>query len=551
MKHLKMTATLTLAMTAGLAAGQEAPLFDRPFNGVPVAREEGFTRIIPVDPFRGGTLTRVVDPGDLADRFSETTVTPANYDMTAGFGYFGQFIDHDLDLSLESDTDFLLPPFVKALDLHDGEYTNERTPGFDLDSVYGFGPLEGVSSSEGWYDFGTGVGLRFRFGTGLTGAIDYVRDGITGRALIGDPRNDENGLVGQIHRGFQQLHNKKIDEILERDSIDEMTLTPGSPAWWDVFNEARNFTTAYYQGIVMNDFMPRLTGRSLFDALADTEHPIGALPEGPQIPLEFAQGAYRLHTIIPNEVQIGSVDFVSPIDPILRSTVHWGYLFGNRAAPASMVDTKVPAELRDIVTLVIPGTGEVNLDLGEVNILRGRETTVPSGEEYLAYLQSELGVGPTDDIRGKEVMTSVNAGAIFTSPDDADMMSDITAGDTDLWVYIMAEASVNGGELGPVGQDILERTFLNLMLSDDWSLIGANSGQFTQAQLDVFEKATIDGLIDIIYTPGDLNNDDKVNSDDLGMFLANWGTDDLASDINGDGVVESTDLGTLLVNWND
>jgi len=546
MKTHTFAAALTLMVTAGTAVGQEAPLFQRPFDGVPVARDEGFARIVPVA--RGGVLTRAVDPADLPSRFSEETVTPAEFDMTAGFGYLGQFIDHDLDLSLESATEFLLPPFVKSLDTHDGAFVNERTPGFDLDSVYGFGPLAGVSASEGWYDSATGVGLRFRFGTGPSGGLDFVRDELTGRALIGDPRNDENGLVGQIHRAFQQMHNKMVDAILERDNIDEMTLTPGSAAWWDVFNEARNFTTAYYQGIVMNDFMSRIAGRTLFDALADTTHPVGALPEGPQIPLEFAQGAYRLHTIIPNEVQIGSTDFVSPIDPILRSTVHWGYLFGNRAAPASRVDTKVPAELRDIVSLVIPGTGEVNLDLGEVNILRGRETEVPSGEQYLTFLMNELGIA-SGPIRGKEILDAASGAPIFTSPDDADLMADLTAGDTDIWVYAMAEAELNDGELGPVGQDILERTFLDLLLSDDWSLLGANSGQFTAAQLDTFEKATMEGLVDFVYTPGDLNNDDRVNVDDLGQFLANWGTDDLASDLDGDGVVTTTDLGQLLANW--
>ena len=549
MKTHTILTVFSLTFTAGLAPGQDAPLFERPFTGVPTARDEGFTRIVPLDNVRG-TISRDLDPDNLPSRYSEETVTPAEYDMTAGFGYLGQFIDHDLDLTLESDTEFLLPPFVKALDTPDGAFVNERTPGLDLDSVYGFGPLAGVSSAEGWYDFGDGVGLRFRFGQDLSGSIDHLRDGFTGRALIGDPRNDENGLVGQVHRAFQQMHNKKIDEILERDNIDEMTLTPGSPAWWDVFNEARNFTTAYYQGIVMNDYLPRITGRSLFAALNDTTHPVGALPEGPQVPIEFAHGAYRLHTIIPNEVQIGSTDFVSPIDPILRSSVFWGYLFGDRAAPASRVDTNVPAELRDIVSLVVPGVGEVNLDLGEVNILRGRETEAASGEQYLAFLMNELGIA-SGPIRGKEILDFASASAIFTNPDDADLLADLAAGDTDLWPYVMAEASLNDGELGPVGQDILERTFLDLLLSDDWSLIGANSGQFTSAQLDTFENATMTGLIDFIYTPGDLNSDDLVNADDLGAFLANWGTDDLASDIDGDGLVTSTDLGALLANWKE
>jgi len=549
--YTRSIAAAALLVAAGAAVAQDAPLFDRPFNGVPVAREAGFTRIVPLDPNRG-LPERNLDPGDLPGRFSEDEVVPAEMGMTAGFAYLGQFIDHDIDLTLEDEHTFLLPPFVKSIANVDGEFLNLRTPGLDLDSVYGFGPFESFSADEGWYDLDTGVGLRFVFGTGPSGGHDHHRDAITNRALIGDHRNDENGLVGQVHRAFQLLHNVTVDRILERDAIDEMTLTPGSDAWWDVFNEARNFTTAYYQGIVGNDFMPRLTGRSLFDAMDDAVEPLGALPEGPQIPLEFAHGAYRLHTIVPNQIQIGSDDFVSPIDPILRSTVHWGYLFGPRAVAASRVDTSVSAHLRDIVSLTIPGVGSVNLDLGEINILRGRELATPSGEEYLYYLKDELGIeARADTIRGKQVLNWSSGGLMFDDPDDAPMMDDLFAENTDIWAYVMAEATLNNGLLGPVGQDILERTFANIMLADPYSLVGANSNQFTAAQLDFFKSATFDGLLAMIYVQGDLNNSNRVDMSDLSMFLAMWGTDDLGSDIDGNGIVEAKDLAHLLVNWSE
>ncbi len=549
--HTRSIAVAALLLTAGAAVAQDAPLFDRPFNGVPTAREEGFTRIVPTVGERG-VSERNLDPGALPDRFSEDVVVAAEMGMTAGFAYFGQFIDHDVDLTLEDEKSFLLPPFVKSIAIVDGDFINLRTPGLDLDSVYGYGPFEGFSADEGWYDLDTGVGLRFVFGTGPSGGHDHHRDSVTNRALIGDHRNDENGLVGQIHRSFQLLHNTTVDKILERDAIDEMSLVPDSPEWWNVFNEARNFTTAYYQGIVGNDFMTRITGRSLFDAMDDVAEPLGALPGGPQIPLEFAQAAYRLHTIVPNEIQIGSKDFVSPIDPILRSTVHWGYLFGPRAAPASRVDTGVSAELRDIVSLTIPGVGEVNLDLGEINLLRGREMTTPSGEEYLYFLKDELGIGArAETIRGKQILNWSSGGVMFNNPDDAPMMDDLLAENTDLWAYVMAEATLNNGLLGPVGQDILERTFANLLLSDPYSLVGANSNQFTAAQLDFFKSATFDGLLGMIYIQGDLDNSTRVDMSDLSMFLAMWGTDDLGSDIDGNGVVEAKDLAHLLVNWSE
>jgi hypothetical protein len=544
-----LSTTLIVASIAGAATAQDAPLFERPFDGVPVAAGESFTSIIPGVAPRG--TVRALDPDNLPSRYSETTTVPGDRGITAGFAFLGQFVDHDLTLSLEAETEFLLPPFVKSLEEDDsGNFTNLRTPGFDLDSVYGEGPFHGESAAEGWYDLNTGVGLRFRFGTGPSGALDFLRDPVTDRAYIGDERNDENGLIGQIHRGFQLLHNKSVDRILDRDGIDEFTLVPGSDAWWDVFNEARNFTTAYYQGVVAGEFMYMLTGRTLFEALEDDVHPLGPLPEGPQVPLEFSQGVYRLHTIVPNAVQIGPSDFVSPIDPVLRSSIAWGYLFGPRATAGSRVDTGVPAELRDIVNLEIPGVGMLNLDLGEVNILRGRETHVASGEQYLQFLLAELGLpaGATE-IRGKTILDYDAALPVFTSPDDQPLMDDLQAGDTDIWAYVMAEASLNDGALGPVGQDILERTIGNLMLDDPYSLVGANAWQFTPEQMDVFQNATMQGLLEIVQVRGDVNNDDQVDITDLSLLLPNWGADDLASDIDGDGVVGPADLAALIANW--
>jgi|GEM_PF-3481745 len=547
--------TVSMAMVAGLAisgtaVSNDAPLFQRPFDGVPVGVGETFTTIVPQSVAPRGAGVRALDPAALPTRYSETVTTPGEMGIVAGTAFLGQFIDHDVTLSLEAETEFLLPPFVKLLEEDaDGGFTNLRTPGLDLDSVYGAGPLEGASAAEEWYDVSTGVGLRFRFGTGASGALDFVRDPITDRAYIGDHRNDENGLIGQIHRAFQLLHNKTVDRILERDGIDEMSLVPGSPEWWDVFNEARNFTTAYYQGVIGNEFCRMITGRSLFDAIDDAVEPMGPLAEA-QIPLEFSQGVFRLHTIVPNAVQIGSSEWVAPIDPVLRSSVAWGYLFGPRATPGGKVDTAVAAELRDIINLVIPGVGEINLDLGEVNILRGRETHVPSGEQYLEFLLAELGLPETTtEIRGKQVLNWDSGSPLFTGADDAPLMADLLAGDTDLWAYVMAEASLNDGFLGPVGQDIIERTFGNLLLSDPWSLVGANSNQFTQAQLDMFMSATMDGMIARIQVPGDLDNDDNVDSDDLALLLPNWGSDDLASDIDGDGVVTAADLALLISNW--
>lgn len=48
---------------------------------------------------------------------------------------------------------------------------------------------------------------------------------------------------------------------------------------------------------------------------------------------------------------------------------------------------------------------------------------------------------------------------------------------------------------------------------------------------------------------GDINGDGAVNSADLAIILANWGTNNSTADITGDSKVSSADLAQLLTHW--
>src|SRR3954454_9471413 len=115
-----------------------------------------------------------------------------NPDISAGYTYFGQFIDHDLTFDPASSLQKTNDP--------DG-LVDFRTPRFDLDCVYGRGP----DDQPYLYD---DDGIHLLHGTRqLTGnphdpnTFDLPRDTRgTGerRAIIGDPRNDENVIVSQL-----------------------------------------------------------------------------------------------------------------------------------------------------------------------------------------------------------------------------------------------------------------------------------------------------------------------------------------------------------------
>src|SRR5690348_3514730 len=116
--------------------------------------------------------------------------------IPAAYTYLGQFIDHDLtfdpasSLQRQNDQDALV---------------DFRTPRFDLDSVYGRGPDD--------QPYLYADGRRFLLGDRLTGealgtaldAHDLPRNAAKAadpqaqaRAIIGDPRNDENVIVSQL-----------------------------------------------------------------------------------------------------------------------------------------------------------------------------------------------------------------------------------------------------------------------------------------------------------------------------------------------------------------
>src|SRR5207249_2415770 len=123
-----------------------------------------------------------------------------NQGISAGHTYLGQFIDHDLTFDPASS--------LQKADDPDA-LVDFRTPRFDLDCVYGRGPSDQPYLYED-------NGVRMLLGRKLTGnaddpkARDVPRNSPEAgpkRALIGDPRNDENVIVSQLHAAFLRFHN--------------------------------------------------------------------------------------------------------------------------------------------------------------------------------------------------------------------------------------------------------------------------------------------------------------------------------------------------------
>ena len=134
--------------------------------------------------------------------------------IPAGYTYLGQFVDHDLTMDLhrrECSARTCPPPTM----------LQSRSPRLDLDSLYGDGP--GNPGSAKFYE-ADGLHLQDRDddpGGGRDGQAAprpaARRHGRRWRpaqkALIPDPRNDENLIVAQTHLAMINFHNKVVDKI--------------------------------------------------------------------------------------------------------------------------------------------------------------------------------------------------------------------------------------------------------------------------------------------------------------------------------------------------
>src|SRR3954447_913805 len=155
--------------------------------------------------------------------------------IPALYTYLGQFIDHDITFDPVS----LLTKFKDPDGLVDF-----RTPALDLDNVYGRGPDDQPYLYED--------GRLFALGDKLTGSKHSANDlpRFNGRALIGDPRNDENVIVSQLQGLFLQFHNRFATD---NDKL--------------AFARVQKKVRFHYQYMVVNDFLPKIVSADVLESL--------------------------------------------------------------------------------------------------------------------------------------------------------------------------------------------------------------------------------------------------------------------------------------------
>src|SRR5262245_14632753 len=289
------------AVAAGASSVLEpsAAVAQRSRPQVFVIREDRFGRIFPnLRPF-ADTSTRLLNalreigkPGGMLDAADDLAAGPValiadatlsennpnNPTHTAGTTFMGQFLDHDLTFDLTSRLAVVAEPT---------ESPNERTPAFDLDSVYGGGPLKDPELYVPVPSDSRARPTKLRIGHG--GRFEDVpRNNRDRSAFIAVPRNDENMMIAGLQAAFIQFHNKCVD-LVDRDrrlSSEE------------VFEKARQLTTWHYQWMIVHEFLPHFIGQAMVNDIMRNGRRFYR-PETAFIPIEFQGAAYRFgHSMV-------------------------------------------------------------------------------------------------------------------------------------------------------------------------------------------------------------------------------------------------------------
>lgn len=408
-------------------------------------------------------------------------VDPPDGTIDAGYTYFGQFVDHDITLDVDSRIGFDLLSDKNDQDAR--ELTNYRTPNLELDSVYGDGPA--VDSFL--YDKD---GVKMILGTNTPSNVsvptnDFDLQRNSGKiAIIGDPRNDENLFVAQLHMSFIRFHNAVVDAL----KLEDATLTPDK-----LFEKAQLEVRRHYQWVLVHDFLKTMVGVAQVEKVLT-----GGLTFFPEsrpffMPVEFSVAAYRFgHSLIrdtyhfngsfPNDSFLYAFQFTKRDIPT-NWIINWKSFFtvgGIRAInKARKIDTRVAFTMNSLPGPGNPPSGSLFATLTSRNLVRSMALRVPTGQTVARQMgETPLTTAqllqspfphptPAQEALHEQTVKILNA-------DNGLLLKK-----TPLWYYVLKEAEVlgQGNQLGPVGGGIVTEVFIRLLKDTPNSILADSTWQ--------------------------------------------------------------------------
>ncbi len=459
---------------------------------------------------------------------------------------FGQFIDHDLDLTPNASPaePFNIPvpkwdPFfdpagtgTKVISLNRSLYDpltgtgignpreqiNTLTAWLDGSVIYGSDAARAAALRSGVNGrLKTSAGDLLPFNTmGLPNDIPFGADP-TKFFVAGDVRANENVELTAMHTLWMREHNRLADQIhLEQPTLNDE----------EIFQLARKIVGAELQVIFYKGWIPALFGPNALTPYNGYDSAVNA-----GIATEFSTASLRVgHTLLGDDVEFRDDEgeathaevplkdaFFNPdllietgIDSILK------YLFTDKA---NEVDTMIVDGVRNFL-FGPPGSG--GFDLASLNIQRGRDHGLA---DYNA-VRVAYGLPPAHKL------AHITSDPVLQRK-LARLYSNVN--NIDLWLGGLAEDHVPGTSTGPLIRRVLTEQFQRLRDGDRFWYQQIFSG----AELDELENTT---LTDIMR-----RNTGMVNIQDNSFFFELSVSGRLFHDKNENGTQDANEFG--LFGW--